>query len=321
MAEIEKALTEVSDYKELCVDVIGDIYNNELADMANRNEIIVSLPFVTSIVPYVNNLEGSRICNVRNLRRGIDHYLFGKKRNKGKKKADVHVAKYANAKKHKTPVVYPLMDYITDDNRKKEIALALSKVKDLKMLCIKVIYDVYETELAEREDRRDIIVSKRFLESLLPYMNSFQGKLTIKYVNEAIRKYVLPWNNESNIGKGIPNKMQDGDAKSAKEEKTVKKSKSLPLMDYITDESRKAEIMLALSEVKDLKALCRKVILDVYETELSGFENRDKIIVSKPFIESLFPFLKSFNGVCSYSNFCSAMRRYMLFWNDGRPWR
>lgn len=190
--KIKKALAEVTNYKDLCLGVIGNIYNNELAGISDRDKIVVSLPFVRSIVPCVKNLEGSRICNVRNIRKGIDHYLFGKKRDKGKKTVDIDNKKvYSTGRSPQRPIAKPLMDYIADENRKKEIALALSKVEDAKTLCLKVINDVYETELAVMEDREKIIVSKRFIESMFPYMDNYRGRLTERNIYAAIRKYVI----------------------------------------------------------------------------------------------------------------------------------
>lgn len=197
LAKIEKALAEVDNYKDLCLGVIGDIYNSELADNENRDKIIVSLPFVRSIMPYVKNLKEPRICNERNIRRGIDHYLFGKKRDKGKQKVSTYEVKYGSNHERRRPVTYSLMEYITDDKRKKEIASALANVKDAKMLCRDVIWNVYTTELAEREDRRQIIVSTQFIESLFPYMNNFKGKMTLHNFYSAIRKYVLFGNDKS----------------------------------------------------------------------------------------------------------------------------
>lgn len=189
---IEKKLAEVDNYKDLCLGVIGDIYNNELADKVNRDEIVGSVAFIRSIIPYVKNFKEPRICNERNIRKSIDHYLFGKKRNKGKKKSYAYKKKHVTTgQKRKTPVTYPLMEYITDDKRKNEIASALANVKDKKMLCRDVIWDVYTKELAEREDKNIIIVSKRFIESLFPYMKNFQGKLTVSNIYPAIRKYVI----------------------------------------------------------------------------------------------------------------------------------
>lgn len=213
------------------------------------------------------------------------------------------------------------MDYITDENRKKEIALALSKVEDAKMLCLKVINDVYTTELAGMEERKGIVVSKRFIESLFPYMSNFRGKLIERYIYAAIRKYVLLWSKESNKRRVFPNYLHDEGLRKEKEESIHKRRGYLPLLDYITDERRKEYITIALSNVKDLRALCRKVILDVYEKELAGYGDRRNIVVSKPFIESIFPLLKNFKGVCSCSNFSGAIFRYVLFWNEGKPWR
>lgn len=184
LAEIEKELSEVTNYKDLCRNVLKDIYENELAEKHNRNRIIVSLPFVSSIVPLVKNLEGDRVCNVRNIRKGIFKYLLDKETGKVKEE------KVAKVKE--TP---SLMDCITDDNRRIDITKRLSEATDLKTICRDIIIDVYENELDGKTDRRDIVVSKPFIQSIMPFLKNFHGALTLKNLHYAIYRYVLVMNN------------------------------------------------------------------------------------------------------------------------------
>lgn len=77
----------MTNYKDLCLGVIGDIYNNELADKSDRDKIVVSLPFVRSIVPYVKNLEGCVFVMCGISERALTTICLGRKGIKARKRS------------------------------------------------------------------------------------------------------------------------------------------------------------------------------------------------------------------------------------------
>lgn len=85
-----------------------------------------------------------------------------------------------------------------------------------------------------------------------------------------------------------------------------------PLMAYISDPHRRAEISQSLASVTDLKTLCRVVLYDVYCMEMNDLKDKDKIIVSRSFIESFTPMMTSYKGSLEVRNIRSAIRKYLL---------
>lgn len=85
-----------------------------------------------------------------------------------------------------------------------------------------------------------------------------------------------------------------------------------PLMAYISDPQRRAEVSQLLASVTDLKTLCRSVLYDVYCMEMNDLKDKDKIIVSRSFIESFTPMMTSYRGSREVPNIRAAIHKYLL---------
>jgi len=87
---------------------------------------------------------------------------------------------------------------------------------------------------------------------------------------------------------------------------------SKQLVAYISDPVRLAEVVAVLAEVRDIQTLCRSVLWDIYNMELNDLKDKDKLIVSTPFINSLIPLLTSFEGSPSVRNIRAGIHKYIL---------
>lgn len=77
MAEIVATLAKVKTMATLCSYVIASIYNNELAGEVNRRAIIVSAPFIKSIIPLMTGY--GRVCSEKNIRDAVYRHILNKK--------------------------------------------------------------------------------------------------------------------------------------------------------------------------------------------------------------------------------------------------
>lgn len=101
LVEIEEALAEVKDIWKLC-GVMTDIYEKELVGLDDRNTIIASRYFITSIFPLLQNYKGS--ISVKSIRGGIYKYVIHK---------EVNLKKIQESR--------TLMAYVTSEERMEKI--------------------------------------------------------------------------------------------------------------------------------------------------------------------------------------------------------
>lgn len=90
-----------------------------------------------------------------------------------------------------------------------------------------------------------------------------------------------------------------------------------PLMAYIAYEDRRKAIVKSLAEVNSMKQLCCNVLLDVYNTELSGYENRSAIVVNASFVQSLLPYLTNYTCVHNIESIRQGIYKYVINKGNG----
>lgn len=271
---IEEALAGETGLKALC-SVLSDVYNTDLSGYENRNVIIANAKFIRSLQPYLKNIRGG--VNLGRIRYAIYHHILG--------------TGWTTLDDPKLVTAY-----ITKKERWEEIKKSFVKVTDMRTLCGLVIKDIYDKELADFDNRDTLVASVVFIQSLietiLPSIEKYNGTRSIDGIRSGIYRHVL-----NRVYNRARKKMS---------------KKYLPLMEYIKDDRRKAEITKALAEAEHLNTVCLGIVKDVYENELATQEDRDAIVVSTPFVESILPMLKNYKYNRKASSIKSGIHLYLL---------
>lgn len=84
-----------------------------------------------------------------------------------------------------------LMLYIPDAGRRAELVAQLAAVRDLRTLCGTVIWNLYNEELNDLKDKRKIVVSASFIQSIIPLLKNFEGVASLANIRDGIHRIVL----------------------------------------------------------------------------------------------------------------------------------
>lgn len=85
----------------------------------------------------------------------------------------------------------PLMAYITDPVRRREVVRELASIPDLETLCRTTLWNLYNGELNDVKGKDTIVVSATFIQALIPLLKSCGNSCTVANIRSAIHRYIL----------------------------------------------------------------------------------------------------------------------------------